>query len=287
MKKINQDIIQQLKYIKISTNNLSLKNFPDFLVLGPQRTGTTWLCENLRLHPQVFFTEPREIFFFNYLQRPNSPGYQSNDLAWYLNFYKETPKKYVKKNLIMLKKYGEFYRPKVRGEGTASYAVLSKEIIQEIIALNSDIKAILMIRNPVMRAWAHAKKDLLNERNKNLSEVSDREFEDFFSNSYQIKCGHYTSMIETWSSGLKENHLFIGFFDDISEKPEELLLQVFEFLDISVQNKYITSLAKKRIQRTDRSEKRELPQKYRVLLEEIFQDELVRLEQIFNRVLTR
>lgn len=95
-------------------------------------------------------------------------------------------------------------------------------------------------------------------------------------------------MIETWSSCLKENHLFVGFFDDISEKPEELLLQIFKFLDISSKNKYITSLTKKSINRTDRSsEKRELPQKYRMLLEKIFQDELVRLEQIFNRVLTR
>jgi hypothetical protein len=288
MKKVNQDVLQQLKYTKFSTPNISLKHFPDFLILGPQRTGTTWLSENLRLHPEVFFTEPKELHFFNLLQLPNHPLYQSNDLDWYLNFFHDSPKEYIKKNLETLKKYGEFYRPKVRGEGTASYAVLPKEIIKEIVALNSNIKGILMIRNPVMRAWAHAKKDLLNQRKKNLAEVSDQEFESFFCDQYQIACGNYTSAIENWSSFLKPNHLFIGFFDDLYEQPENLLLKIYDFLEISSQEKYVTSIAQKRINQTDvTSEKRKLPKKYRILLEKIFGNEILELEKRFGKAFNK
>jgi hypothetical protein len=40
---------------------------------------------------------------------------------------------------------------------------MSKDSINNVVKLNPDIKVIVMARNPVKRAWAHAKKDLLNK----------------------------------------------------------------------------------------------------------------------------
>ena len=39
---------------------------PDFLGIGAQRSGTTWLYEQLRGHPQVVMSSKRkEIHFFD------------------------------------------------------------------------------------------------------------------------------------------------------------------------------------------------------------------------------
>ena len=293
MSKIDLDALDKVSGITLSRKNVNLRNFPDFLILGPQRTGSNWLYHNLKLHPQVFLTTPKEIFFFNKVKKPQDRKYQSNDLAWYLEFYDESCPSYLKNNLEMLQKYGEFYRPKIRGEATANYAAMSKELIKNVVILNPNIKAILMIRNPIMRTWSHAKKDLLNpsylnsRKERNLDDVTDNEFEEFFRNSYQLKCGDYSTIIQNWSSCLKPGNLFIGFFDDISDCPQKLLLQLFDFLEISSKDKYITNTAKQKIKPTDKSEKREMPEKYKLILEELFEDDIMRLEQKFGRKLIR
>jgi len=293
MKKIDQNTIQQLKYTKISNRALDLSKFPDFLILGPQRTASTWLSQNLRSHPEILFSTPKELHFFNRLL-PDHPYHRSSELTWYLNFFEESSMEYIKKNWRMLKNYREFYRPQCRGEGTASYAALSKDIIKEIVTLNPDIKAILMVRNPVMRGWSHAKKDLLNKSLKDgsprrISEVSDQEFKDFFSSKYQVACGHYTLIIENWLSFLKKDHLLVILFDDVVEKPREILIQTFEFLGVTCKQKYLdSSKVGMQISATDLpSQKRELPLKYKQFLEELFKEELVKLEKLFGRVPVR
>lgn len=288
---INQDILTQLNGITLSKENINLNEFPDFLIVGPQRTGSNWLYANLRLHPRVFLTTPKELFFFNLVQKPDHQLYSSNDLAWYLEFYHESFKDFLKRNLEMLKRYGNFYYPQVRGEGTASYAAMSRELINNIVILNPNIKVILMVRNPIVRIWSHAKKNLLNSnflnnyKSKSVEEVSDDEFEKFFRKEAQIV--DYSKMIQNWSSCLKKGNLFIGFFDDVVDSPKTLVSQVFDFLEIDSNDKYITSLVKKKIASTDTSEKRELPEKYKVILEEIFKDEILKLEEKFGRKLIR
>lgn len=42
-----------------------LKGLPDFLVIGAQKAGTTWLFEQLREHPQIFASRPKELHYFS------------------------------------------------------------------------------------------------------------------------------------------------------------------------------------------------------------------------------
>ena len=39
--------------------------FPDFLGIGAQKAGTTWLHENLRRHPELFLPEEKELHYFD------------------------------------------------------------------------------------------------------------------------------------------------------------------------------------------------------------------------------
>src|SRR3990172_4024171 len=79
---------QALQYVRVS-DDVDLAYFPDFLIVGPQRTGTTWLHAHLRSHPEIMLAEPKELFFFSSLKTPDSPRFPSTELADYLRFFHE------------------------------------------------------------------------------------------------------------------------------------------------------------------------------------------------------
>ena len=136
----------------------NLQRFPDFLILGPQRTGTTWLYFNLHMHPEILLHRMKETYFFSTLGKPDNPHFHYPCLEDYLDSYIEPLGERLKKHYICLRKSLAFYRPKILGEATASYALLPEEIIVEIVRLKPNIKGIIMLRDPVERAWSHAKK---------------------------------------------------------------------------------------------------------------------------------
>ncbi|MBI3785539.1 MAG: sulfotransferase domain-containing protein [Deltaproteobacteria bacterium] len=272
---------QKLNYVKVSDPDVRLDRFPDFLIIGPQRTGTTWLHAQLRFHPEIQLSEPKELFFFSRLKTPSHPKYQSNELSWYLRFFRDPPWLFLAKTLICLRRYRRLYRPRVRGEATASYAAIDSDVIREIAVLNPDIKAVLMIRNPVDRAWSHAKKDLVRNRGRRFADVGEAEFLDFFNDEYQRQCAHYVDHIERWSAELRDGHLFVGLFDDIDRRPEELLIDVMRFLGVDDDRRYLPADLRESVNPTAESR---IPPAYRSHLEALFGDDMAALRQRFGIV---
>ena len=63
-------------------NNKIFKNhvLPNFLCIGVMRSGTTWLYEVLKSHPEIYITPYlKEINFFT--------DHYSTCLNWYKNFF--------------------------------------------------------------------------------------------------------------------------------------------------------------------------------------------------------
>lgn len=270
---------QTLRYVKVSDPTLSLRYFPDFFIVGPQRTGTTWLHANLRYHPQIMLAEPKELFFFSSLKTPDSPRYRSNELEWYLRFFREPLWRVLMRNAMSVWQFRELYRPQVRGEATASYAALDADVIRDVTTLKPDIKAILMIRDPVERAWSHAKKDLVRNKGRTFEEVSAAEVERFFTDPYQRQCARYADNIDRWSACLQPDHLFIGLFDDIDSRPEALLLESMSFLGVKSDRRYISREVRRPVNPTGASR---IPERYRRFLEELLQDDIAKLKERFG-----
>ena len=44
---------------------------PDFLCIGPEKTGTTWLYKNLKKHPKVFLPKKELRYFWAQVYLPN------------------------------------------------------------------------------------------------------------------------------------------------------------------------------------------------------------------------
>jgi sulfotransferase family protein len=276
---ISDSIRQKLKYVHVSDPSVDLASFPDFLIVGPQRTGTTWLHANLRYHPQIMLSEPKELFFFSSLKPSDTARFGSRELADYLRCFHEPLWRVTLRQLLSLWRYRQPYRPVVRGEATASYAALDRDVIDDITTLRPEIKAILMIRNPIDRAWSHAKKDLARNRHRRLEDVSPQEFEHFFRDPYQQRCARYVENIDTWSAALQPGHLHVAVFDDIDARPEALLLEVMAFLGVRSDRRYIRSAVRQAVNPTASSR---VPERYRRSLEALFADELVSLQRRFG-----
>ena len=103
----------------------------DFIVMGAQKAGTTALFDHLSDDPALGLSKVKEVHFFD-----------NDALDW------ATPD------------YGPYHDQfdwtgeQIRGEATPIY-VYWPGSLERIAAYRSDIKLILMLRDPVERAWSH------------------------------------------------------------------------------------------------------------------------------------
>ncbi|MCB1236885.1 MAG: sulfotransferase [Verrucomicrobiae bacterium] len=219
---------------------VDLSRFPDFLIIGPQRSGTTWLHHHLFRHPAIFLPRRKEIYFFSRLGREvRSPGVET--LEDYLErAMTDSPLDWARKTAAALARSGCPYRPTVRGESTATYAILEPEVIREILALNPGLKAVMMLRDPVARAWSHARKDLFADGVPGEADAFPlEEFRKFCRAAGQTQLARYSGIIENWSAHLEPGHLFLARFDDIAARPEALVATVQRFLGVPAGRRYM------------------------------------------------
>lgn len=101
------------------------QNRPSFLIIGAAKCGTSTLREILSKHPEVGMPS-REIHYF-------SKHFVRGDL-WYLNQFKEPER--------------------VQGEKSPSY-LYDPRCHGRIKGLLPDVRMIVMLRNPVYRAWSN------------------------------------------------------------------------------------------------------------------------------------
>ena len=263
-----------LRWVKVAPGT-SLDRFPDFMIVGPQRTGTSWLYVNLRFHPEIQLSRPKEIFFFSSLKSRHAKRFVTDDLRWYLQFFRDPAWLWAAKTGVCLAKYGRWYRPRVRGESTASYASLDTDVIDDIVRLNPDLKVLLMVRNPVDRAWSDAKY-YFEQRVPTIRDVPFAELREFYTDPYQLSCGRYSRNITNWSARLRPGHLFISRFDDIAAHPERMLRDVMRFLGVSDGRRYVAVSARNAVNTTSASR---IEAESRAFLETLFADQFEWLDE--------
>lgn len=300
---------KKFKYLKFRNKKSPIKgHFPDFLIVGPQRTGTTWMSFNLRQHDEIFLSFPKELYFFNRLNiednryskhyydfkenvfnNPKRAFYEffkilhfdliktgfnrANQLEWYLSFFEDD---WISK--LYVKNSGKL-QPKVRGEATASYAILHPTVRKEIVMLNPDIKIILMVRDPVDRAWSHAKKKFERIAWNDLEKMEDQIMTNYFLTDNQVKNGSYSKQIEGWSKVLKPGNLFIGSYNLIKSDPGKLLNYIYEFLGVQISEDALENDVKKVVNPTSRTK---LSANYRDVLNSLFKEEVETLEKTYG-----
>ncbi len=191
---------------RLAPRSAARLRLPDFLGIGAQKAGTTWLAENLRLHPEVFIPERKELHYFdNKWERP---------LAEYARHFVAA---------------GD----RVCGEITPAYGILSPERIRYVGRILPRLRLVLLLRNPVERAWSHALMDLAARRGRDPAEVSTDEVIAFLESDVAERRGDYPAILDAWNAVFPREQLYVGFFDWIQERPRDLFCEVLRHIGAS------------------------------------------------------
>jgi hypothetical protein len=187
---------------------------PDFLIISPPKTGSTWLAMNLRCHPDVFVPAVKEVKYF-------SSYYRWLDLKWYLQHFRP----------------GE---GRLKGEASPSYALLPPRMIGLIRALMPRVKLIFLMRDPVTRAWSHARHNYrYREANFRgyagvLDAVADAEWRANFRHPWPLLAGDYLGQLRRWLAVFPREQLYIDCYERMRTDPVGLLRDVLAFLGARV-----------------------------------------------------
>ena len=273
--------------------------FPDFLVIGAQKAGTTWLHRNLQNHPQVWMPKEKELHYFDekirtdasikdklFGKRPvderwrrqvkrQSRGYKKSftlrDLAWDLRYFLMKPNDEWYASLF---KQG---RGRVTGEVTPDYSVLGRKVVAHVHEIMPETKIIFMMRNPVERAWSQAVMSFDKADKGSAKSVSEKKFLRRFERNSLTLLTDYRQALENWSSFYPEDQIFVGFLEDVYFHPEDLLRRLYGFLGIDPS--FESSTAREKIH--SRSEDK-MPTSLATHLARTYYDELEQLHERFG-----
>src|SRR5216110_527965 len=130
---------------------------PDFICVGPQKTGTGWLYQQLAGHPDFWMPPIKELHYFDQLGRPAlaNPARPRDERD--LRFLKSL-KSVSAGPHIDLENYARLFELKgslLSGDISPGYSTLSDKIIQRVVGYFPKLKVIFLARDPVERAWSH------------------------------------------------------------------------------------------------------------------------------------
>ena len=221
--------------------------FPDFIGIGAQKAGTSWLDKNLRLHPKLWLPPIKELHYFDDLHVPTNKKWTADHrrrrgvqvLTRYLK--NVPPEKWIYSFIaraadIVESKisddwYGRIFalaRPEqLCGEITPDYCTLPDEGICHILRLSPEVKIILSLRDPIERSWSHIR--MLAKRRK---AVGLPQMEQFARHVDIFRRADYPAIIEKWREHVARENLLIISMDDIVAKPLIVLAGICKFLNI-------------------------------------------------------
>jgi glycosyltransferase involved in cell wall biosynthesis len=225
---------------------------PDFLCIGSQKAGTTWLYKNLRKHPEIWLPPVKALRFFNEpgsyplalkalgrslearrwrhllvktLQRLRD-GKLDRQLAWYLNylFRLRTPRYYLS---LFSDASGS-----LSGEVTPAYCRLPEAKVVRVSQLLPKIKILYLARNPIDRMYSHAAMRF-GKLGRDLDQVPLEELADWLDSGPPRAYSDIAGTLACWERHFGTDSVFVLFYDHLQEKPQEAFGLVQEFLGVS------------------------------------------------------
>ncbi len=234
-----------------------MRRGPDFLGIGMERAGTSWLFAQLAAHPDIWVPPLKELHFWDVIDpqaRQYEPRYnfhlkarlkhklapfvrQENRPELYLNSYMQNLKWDWRYFTGAMDEgwYQRLFDPvftggRLSGEITPYYANITPETIARIEAMNSNMRYLLMIRDPASRVWSALIYHFVHLGKRGFSEITDDEMLSWLAAPLAETRSDIVGILETWQAAVPDERLFLGKFEDIEAAPETLIKSVYEFL---------------------------------------------------------
>jgi hypothetical protein len=181
----------------------------DFIGIGVYKAGTSSVSNILETHPQICFSIPKEIRYFNKFHRSGQLNENhSRDQDWYF------------------KHYGHCEKGNIRGEFSPGYFI-DPGAPKKIHKLFPEIKLIICLRNPIDRAYS----DYQMRRHYSLQETKS------FSNairesSVYVENGLYFKHLKRYLDYFEMENIFIITLEDLKENLNHTIKSLFHFLNV-------------------------------------------------------
>ena len=273
--------------------------YPDFLIIGAQKAGTTWLYRNLYPHPQVWMPKEKELHYFDeklwetdsslktrlkgkrmvddrwrrqarrQLKAYRNRGLSRKDVVWDLRYFLGKPGDEWYASLF------EQGDGRVCGEATPDYSILDPETIAHVHELMPETKIIFMMRNPIERAWSQTLMEIGWEKN-----VEDLPFPRLNRHFVAVRSRVFTNYLRTlenWREFYPEEQIFVGFLEDANFHPNQLMLRLYEFLGVDPSIEYRVIERKIHTRDVDLMQKRSA-----IRLARIYREQIRRLDESFG-----
>ncbi|MGI9569350.1 MAG: sulfotransferase family protein [Desulfobulbia bacterium] len=232
---------------------------PDFIAIGPPKTGTTWLYKNLEAHHEVRMPPDKEIRHFwekvftdesSYKERRSSPHWHHvarqifcqkrlrehkqnffsgkidiTSLWWDLKYAYGT---HTDKWYSSL-----FDKGLVSGDISAKYCELPDEEVRRIHDHFPNLKIVITLRDPVAREWSRAKMNLCKRTGRAVNEVLKSEYIIEFNDPLQKQSNNYVALIQRWKTYFGEKQVLVLFYDELLQDPLAYFNKLCRFLQIS------------------------------------------------------
>lgn len=215
---------------------------PTFICPGATKAGTTWLNEQLKLHPDFRMPIQKELDYLGdfpnsrkkYLKRlptvterlTGRPGSKARLDWWSLFTSTWDPKKYP--SLF------EYAQGKLTGDISPNYRGLSTARINKAAALVPNAKIVILLRNPVDRAWSHARHYVSRGPKNTLPEAERLDAMVKFATSKPcFQGGDYATIVGDWTSAFGKKQIGVFYYDKLVSRPAEFLDDILSFLGAS------------------------------------------------------
>jgi hypothetical protein len=176
----------------------------DFLGIGAQKAGTTWLHRMLAAHPRIFMAqaEDKDLKFFS--------AHYDYGYAWYERHFADD---------------GGARR---RGEFSTSY-FYSQDAPARVHRYNPNIRLVLSLRDPVARVISHHRHEIRTGRL-----AADVSLEaGIASNPSYVEQSLYFTQLTRWLEHFPLASFHIVIFEELFRDPARALRELYEFVGVS------------------------------------------------------
>ncbi len=213
----------------------SIRLLPDFIIIGAQRGGTTSLYNYLAEHPGIGAASIKEVHFFD------TPHFKQG-LAWYRAHFPTVAEKFYAERFQKLKF--------ITGEASPYY-LFYPHAPARIAGALPGVKLIVMVRNPVDRAYSHYYHELaggaeqlssfeeaIEQESKRLAGVPEKMQEDerYYSFNHRhfsyLARGIYVDQLRPWMSQFSREQILIIKSEDFYTDPAAIFKQSLAFLGL-------------------------------------------------------
>jgi hypothetical protein len=205
---------------------------PDFLCVGAQRGGTSWLYRQLEAHSDFWMPPVKELHYLDQLNRTKRL-YAPRCRDQCDSFFLEEMKGLSGRSYLDLESYGRLFQHKaarVSGDISPAYSTLNDEIIDRVVHHFPKMKVIFLARDPVERAWSQLSMGVRSGMINKFDATDPEQVVCNLLNPGVLVRSHPSKIVARWKRYVRPENFGVYFFDDLKENPAELRQSIVRFL---------------------------------------------------------